>query len=969
MKSVEAVLLENIDNRSSRFIFPTSVSVSGWVDHLLRLRGGTLEMKQFLAWDDFKRSSIKSKVDKKKSIPSALRKIFVSRLVKENAENCAHGKTPVFTSLIRAEWADNAAQFSPWLARILPQLGIWFSKTTGLSIDNILNDNAQKAASAFEGDDRDMFNLAQRYAHFLNKYNLFEPAWETPPFNDDGKEYFLFFPESISDFAEYSPLLEASSHVKIIPADNTEGFPCDAFFYTNSRREITESALYIRALHEKNNIPWDSIAVCIPDSQNYEPYVMREFANRNIPFVKKISKPLTDYPAGSFFGAVLDCTSSNYSFSAVTALVMNRHLPWKEEEKINKLINFGMKNNCLYSWEEEIDGKKQHINVWEDAFSKPLGFPDYDTEKFFKDLKWRLQAFRSADSFAELRKQYFTFREKFFDMEQCLEETDFVLSRCISGLMELVEIEKNYPEERTADPLAFFTEFISEVPYLAQQKAGGVVIYPYKTAAAVPFDCHIVLGAGQKSLSVINNRLDFIPRKKREKLGIFDEDASASFINLHKYNSVKFSAFFCSEKTFSEYSIPHPKINFPSKPNDNYANLAEYKEKFSDDHYSEETTFCSALADTDSPAPQKLHENQIKGFTEWTKRRQKADDSAEKWNMHDNVRELIRNNYKYRVSASSLKTYCQCSLKWLFEKALKLENIQIETNLMPEYIAGNIYHAVLNNFFSEIKNKNESLLEPVITNNKCNLPSAYNKLLKHCIDKVFNNFPLLANSEHPQMSTLTTRLLHSEKKDYEYKLGIFLSNFISYFAGYRIASTEESLSLNRDSYSLYGIVDCILEETSIESDKKYVIVDFKLNNLPNRSSCTGEGDDGLTDFQLPMYITLVEENNKLAVSTALFYSIIKIKPEVIFGTIHDINNKNVFPKKKETIIIRKDECYEQIFNEFNKKTEQFSHELFSGNFTVFETKNNKCFECAYHKICRTVYIINRGKNLNSEKNK
>ena len=173
MKSVEAILIDNIDNPKSRFIFPTSVSASGWADHLLRLRGGTLAMNKFLAWDDFKRSSIKSKVDKKKSIPSALRKIFVSRLVKENAENCAQGKTPIFTSLIRTKWADNASQFSPWLARILPQLGIWFIKLTGLSIDNILKENAVKAASAFEGDDRDMFNLAQRYAQFLDKYNLF----------------------------------------------------------------------------------------------------------------------------------------------------------------------------------------------------------------------------------------------------------------------------------------------------------------------------------------------------------------------------------------------------------------------------------------------------------------------------------------------------------------------------------------------------------------------------------------------------------------------------------------------------------------------------------------------------------------------------------------------------------------------------------------------------------------------------
>jgi hypothetical protein len=86
MNIVETVLLQNIDNPNVCFIFPTDIAVSRWADHLLRLRGGTIAMKKFIAWDVFKQNSIKSKVQNKKSIPSALRKIFVSRLVRENAE-------------------------------------------------------------------------------------------------------------------------------------------------------------------------------------------------------------------------------------------------------------------------------------------------------------------------------------------------------------------------------------------------------------------------------------------------------------------------------------------------------------------------------------------------------------------------------------------------------------------------------------------------------------------------------------------------------------------------------------------------------------------------------------------------------------------------------------------------------------------------------------------------------------------
>jgi hypothetical protein len=70
MNHVEKVLLENISGPNSLFVFPTDISASGWADHLLRLVGGTIAMNKFIAWDDFKQNSIKSKVrNKKVSLP------------------------------------------------------------------------------------------------------------------------------------------------------------------------------------------------------------------------------------------------------------------------------------------------------------------------------------------------------------------------------------------------------------------------------------------------------------------------------------------------------------------------------------------------------------------------------------------------------------------------------------------------------------------------------------------------------------------------------------------------------------------------------------------------------------------------------------------------------------------------------------------------------------------------------------
>jgi hypothetical protein len=967
MNNVEKTLLENINNPNSLFVFPTDIAASSWADHLLRLQGGTLAMNKFIAWDEFKQNSIKSKVQNKKSIPSVLRKIFVSGLVNENAMSAERGKTPIFTSLIRTQWADQASQFTAWLTGILPQLGAWFNRVTGLTTDKIISKEAETAADKMEGDDKDIFTLTWRYALFLNEHNLFEPAWEIPPFNDEGKEVFIFFPESLSDYGEYSQLLAESSHVKTINAPNTDNLKSDTFFYTNSRSEIKEAALYIRALNENQGINWDSIAVCIPNSENYEPYVLREFKNRNIPFVKRTSKLLSDYPAGGFFRSILDCASQDFSFSSIVSLIMNKNLPWKNSLPIDQLVQFGINNNCLFSWVEEIEGDKKYINVWEDAFENIKDDNDNIIRGFFNELKKRILSISRCETFYEIRKQYFIFRELFFDMDKCGKETDLILSRCISELMNLVEIEKSFPGVKAPEPFRFFTEYLDEISYLPQQEFSGVAILPYKTAAAAYFDCHIVLGAGQESLSVVYSRLDFLPRKKREELGISDEDASLGFINMHKFNSKIKPAFFCSEQTFSGFAIPHSKINSPSEPKVRYSTDAAFTAKFAQDHFNSESSFYSSFPITNEDEPQKLHENQINGFTNWKNRRERKNSSAEKWTAGEKIKTSINEKYaktgKYSVSATSLQKYYQCSFKWLFENIFAIENVQIETSLMAENLSGLVYHAILNNFFTELKNDASTpLLEPVQTDSGLSLPPSYHSLLEQSINKIFDCFPLLKPDGRPQMSALTTRLLRAGKDDFYYHLDKCLSQFISFFAGYKVAGSECNYKYEKDTYILNGFVDCILKENH-EGTDKYVIVDFKLKNMPKRRDCTAEDETPLTDFQLPMYITLIEKNEQFDVYTALFYSILDQKPEVIIGTVYDENTKKTIPAKEDEQIFRSSERYMKIFAEFEKKTEQFTNEISSGNFTVFPQNNNDCYDCDYQRICRTVYIISRENNF------
>ncbi|MDR2730983.1 MAG: PD-(D/E)XK nuclease family protein [Treponema sp.] len=968
MNSAETILLENIDNPDACFIFPTETACSRWADHLLRKRGGTVATDKFIAWDTFKENSVRSQIQNKKNIPSVLRKIFVSCLIQENAQACGQGKEPVFTSLIRVEWAKQASQFTAWLTRFLPQLGTWLKNSLGLAAASILCEGAEKAASQLAGDDRDLFTLACCYAKFLDKHSLFEPAWETPPLNDTGKECFIFFPECLSDFGEYQDLLAASGHVKLIKTGDISGIPCDTFYYTNSRSEITEAALYIRALHEKQGVKWDAVAVCIPDSEDYEPYVLREFANRGIPFVKHSGKPLSGYPAGRFFQAILDCASRDFAFSAFANLILNKNLPWKNNEQIQKLIEFGISNNCITSWVEIENGVEKKINVWEDALARPCFGIDPDTRQFFIDLKRQLLSFRAADSFSEFRRQYFIFRERFFDMDNCTKETNIILSRCISELIQLTDIEKNYPDIHIPDAFAFFTEYLNEVIYVPRQPQSGVTILPYRTAAAAPFDCHIILGAGQDALSTVFTRMDFIHRTKRKKLGIADIDASAAFIDLHKYNSFKRSAFFCSRKTFSGFTISHSGLNAPREPVDRYASSPEFKEKFDDDYFQAESRH-------DALQTPNIHQIQKDGFDNWESRHRISTGAGSRdkdSSLLESIRtQLVYNERfpeKYSVSASSMEKYFQCSLIWLFERVFRLENEQIGASLMAENISGMVYHAIINLFLTELRNKDEILPAPQCKDEVSALPDEYKKLLEKCVEKIFSLFPRLLENGKIEMSALSARLLRAGKNNYYTQLQNFFSSFLSYFNGYRVIGSEVSYQAERETFYLNGKIDCILENARDNSATKgkYTIVDFKLWNLPDRDNCTGDTDNGLLNFQLPMYIQITEENEKLEIETALFYSILRQKVQVITGTISDLKGNIIIPKKDDDRIMRDGDKFKKIMTEFNGKTEQFAADIQTANFPFFEFDYNTCYECAYNRICRTTYKINGGSAISSE---
>ena len=105
------------------FVFSTDVVMNSWIDwcvcHEEESGVSAVELERFVSWDKFKGAYASVNQADKNVIPSLLRKIFVSNLIRRNANE------KFFKKIINPEFAETAGSFTDWIAKILPSLKLW----------------------------------------------------------------------------------------------------------------------------------------------------------------------------------------------------------------------------------------------------------------------------------------------------------------------------------------------------------------------------------------------------------------------------------------------------------------------------------------------------------------------------------------------------------------------------------------------------------------------------------------------------------------------------------------------------------------------------------------------------------------------------------------------------------------------------------------------------------------------------
>jgi len=503
---IPQILADYLHDESVLFVFPTDIAASSWADwsvsHPDASGVSSVPLERFTAWDTFKSSMMNAKVQGRKSIPSLLRKIFVRRLIAENAQKAASG-TPLFVSIINPSYAQNAYSFTDWISRILPSLESWHEK-----YERWLS---KQAAADDDAENRDYLALYVSYKAYLDDNGLFEPSWITPDFSIQGKTCVIFYPETLEDFSDYRERLTDADGVQLVMLPEPSVHP-SVSFYSNSRTELRAAALKIRRLAAEDGVTWTDIAVSVSDPDMWRPYIEREFALYCIPFVMRAGESYTACSAGRVFREMQDCEQNSFSYDSVRALLLDGYVPWKDKKLNENLVREGCERKCVCSYEEN----GQLVDPWEQALAASNTGNTTERElRTYHNLKKRITALCRAGTFRDVRTQWFTFRSDFLSEADFSQEADLILGRCLKVLSDLIDIEDEFitPFGLTVpSPYGFFLNELENSIYQKQQDHTGVSVFPYRLSSCAHFKYQFILDSSQKRLTVPYRNLSFLSK-------------------------------------------------------------------------------------------------------------------------------------------------------------------------------------------------------------------------------------------------------------------------------------------------------------------------------------------------------------------------------------------------------------------------------------------------------------------------
>ena len=219
-------------------------------------------------------------------------------------------------------------------------------------------------------------------------------------------------------------------------------------------------------------------------------------------------------------------------------------------------------------------------------------------------------------------------------------------------------------------------------------------------------------------------------------------------------------------------------------------------------------------------------------------------------------------------------------------------------------------------------------------------PEEYMQAVEKAMDLLNGNYGSVIEMLKSQIPAITETII------------TFLKSFCGKFGGYKIKGVEKWYGSNNPSreWNYTGKIDCILAAGTTDSQNTgWTIIDYKNTKsaMPKIKNTKLTEEGTLGDFQMPMYITLMRENEKIKeINLAAFYAI---------NSNTSQNNAVIVDDSSKS---KKMEDFEPTIKAFEQYAERFAQCVKDSEYPLSEVDVfEDCGGCNYKSICRYNYTI------------
>lgn len=878
------------------FVFPSEITARFWARRALDQGDRrTVTLDRFLSWDDFKARAF-AYPEGLRPANRARRLLFVAGFLEDNR------RSPRLRRLLPPEHAGEPLAHLAALQRILPAL----HHTARLPWPESSRAKRQ-----------DLELLRGAYERHLREAGLYESAWETPRLRPQDRCHWIFWPELIEDYPEFAALLRGAAWVRTVPApaNPPTGGLVTLLAHPTEGEELKSILAEAAALLDAGVGP-EQIAITVGDLPEVEGALLRQASLLEVPLALRHGSPVTEFPAARLFSRLFACHESGLSLASLKALMLDRVIPWRQEALARALVRVGIEGKVLAN-----PGNQGEEDAWLEALRRAAANPALRSlplarlTGYYRSLRQGIREAARCASFRQLKDRLAVLAGEFLDLSRWSAAETGVYQFCLDSLGEL-------QAEGASAPLPawkLWLQHLASLRYVPRRPAGGIPVYPYRVAAGIRPEHHLLAGISQAATQHRVRRFPFLAVHEAQGLDDAERDLSAAHLALYSHSGERVGFHYASSRRGQAHLPPAWFL---------VAGRIEAAPP-APDPYADEARAWRAGAEQSLPRP--LEEQALgyaaaratvlKGRRTGLARRPLRDPTLAQGVLD----RLSGEGGQLRLSATALESFTACPLRYLFEKALGLGQETYQPVLEDPRDVGSILHGAMQRFFAPLVESGGLAAVPETGGPAPETRQALREAVEEeCrLFEAANPAPL-----RPVWRALRSRLLDLAET--------CLEREAETLPGERTVQVEAWLQapLPAGQAALVGKIDRIAAEPG---ETGYTLLDYKKNRLPSRGEIFAPTP---TSFQMPFYVHLMETQG-YPVTRALYYSFEQGRFQAVLRPGH--------PEER----LELDGAVAAMLDALRSMSER----LRLGDYRLGPAGRGACAGCPFPALCRTRYVV------------